>query len=68
MNKTQSGLALIVVGITMNTIGRLFSRTADLFGAGVQAIWMFASVVLVLFGVFRLVVGLSAKNPSSKGQ
>ncbi len=69
MSKVQSGLVLIGVGVAMNLLGRLFLTVvrslSNLLLTGLMAFWMFASVVVALFGLFRLVVGLVSRNRSS---
>ena len=70
MNKIQSGLILIVAGIGLNVLGRLLIPVTrpnpSVVVASLMAIWMVASLVLVLFGLFRLIVGLVTKNNSAK--
>ncbi len=70
MSKIQSGLIFIVVGIVMNLLGRLIipatRANPNVVVAGLMAIWMIASAVLVLFGLFRLIVGLVTKHRSPK--
>lgn len=72
MNKIQSGLILILVGIVLNVLGRLiipFTRAnPSVLIASVMAIWMIASVGFVLFGLFRVIVGLVTKNRSPKAK
>lgn len=67
MTKIQSGLTLIGTGIVLNVVGRLvipFTRSSpNVIVAGVMALWMIASLVLVLFGLFRLIAGLVSKTP-----
>jgi hypothetical protein len=62
MNRTQSGVALILVGIVMNVLGRLLTT---LVGppqnpalAMLALLWMVAAVVIGLFGLFRLITGM----------
>jgi hypothetical protein len=64
MKKSTSGLTLIIAGIAMNLVGRLFKDwgTDSLFVAGFALVWMFASVVLIIFGLLWLIVGLVRKG------
>lgn len=70
MTKTTSGLTLIAVGVGLNIAGRLVLRLHPaapslLILAGSQAILMISSVVVALFGLFRLAVGsMSRKKPA----
>jgi hypothetical protein len=70
MNTIQSGLIFIVAGIVMNLLGRLIipatRANPNVVTASFMAVWMIASVVLVLFGLFRLVVGLVARDRSPR--
>lgn len=71
MTKTKSGLVLIVVGVGLNVLGRFTLRLplpvpSLLFKAGLEAILMIASVVIILFGLFRLIVGLLSNNKQTK--
>jgi hypothetical protein len=69
MSKVQSGLIFIVAGIVLNLLGRLIipatRSNPDVVIATLMAVWMFASVVLVLFGIFRFIVGLATKKSPS---
>lgn len=68
MKKIRTGLIFIVAGIVMNVVGRVIisanQATPNVVGAGLMAVWMIASIVLVLFGVFQLVVGFVSKDRS----
>ncbi len=71
MTKIKSGLILIAVGIGLNIFGRLVATFAPTLMAslpitGTLALLMVASVVLVLFGIFRLIVGLVSKKEQAK--
>jgi hypothetical protein len=72
MNQVQSGLIFIVVGIVMNVLARLIipatRANPNAVVASLMAAWMIASVVFVLFGVFRLIVGLVTKNRPPKAE
>ncbi|HEX8835116.1 MAG TPA: hypothetical protein VF719_12985 [Abditibacteriaceae bacterium] len=72
MNKIKNGLIIIVAGILLNLLGRLIipvtRANPNAVVASLMAIWMIASVVLVLFGLFRVIVGLVTKNRSPKVQ
>ena len=65
MTKAKSGGVLIGVGMLLQLLGRGISTFAatrtDLALAGLTALLMFASVVVILFGLFRLVTGLISK-------
>jgi len=65
MNNVRSGLILIVSGVVLNLLGRavilVTGHHTGLVMAALMAVWMFASVVIVLFGCFRLIVGLVTK-------
>ena len=62
--KVKSGLVLIVIGIGMNLTGRTLGTQAWVLAspssvlAGFFALLMVASLVVGLFGLFRLMVGL----------
>ncbi len=62
MSKTQSGLVLMGVGIVVNVVNRgvlaATSNVHDVSLAGLLLLLQFASVVIVLFGLYRLVCGL----------
>lgn len=66
MRRWQSGLLLIGVGIALNVLGRLVinmvGEHTSLVLAGMMFILMLGSVVIVLFGVIRLIVGLITKS------
>lgn len=66
MSKTQSGLILIGIAIVINLVGRLLlgvTRDSNNVGiAGFMALIMLASVVMGLFGLFRLISGLISKK------
>jgi hypothetical protein len=58
VSRLQSGIVFVVVGLALNAVGRLFvGRSHSLDGTADVLIIMFASVVLVLFGVYRIVTG-----------
>lgn len=65
MPPVQSGSILIVIGIVMNLLGRLalpaVRHSASVPLAGLMAAWMIASVVVALFGLYRLIVGLARR-------
>lgn len=67
MNKVQSGLTLIGIGVLLNILGRViipYTRSSpNVIVAGVMALWMIASLILVLFGLFGLIVSLATKKP-----
>ncbi len=67
MNKAQSGGLLIGAGVLLNIVGLLLTPTAraghTLVGAGLIAALMLASVVIGLFGLYRLIVGLASRPP-----
>ena len=67
MSKVQSGGILIGVAVLVNVVGRLLlaaTRGGQNVGvAGLLAILMLASVVVGLFGLFRLISGLLSKKP-----
>jgi hypothetical protein len=63
MNKVQSGAVLIIAGILMNIAGRFFPTPHDVIFAGCIAVWMIASVVIGIFGLFRLISGVVKKSP-----
>jgi hypothetical protein len=54
----------------MNVLGRLIipatRANPDVVVATLMAVWMIASVVLVLFGIFRLIMGLATRKGASK--
>lgn len=62
MTRVHSGLIMIGAGILMNVVGRLLmaatSGSPNPALAGFFLVWMAASVVLGLFGLFRLITGL----------
>ncbi len=62
MNKTQSGGLLIGIAVLLNIVGRLMlaatRASQNVVIAGLLAILMLASVVIGLFGLFRLISGL----------
>lgn len=68
MTTAKSGVILIAVGIGMNLVGRVVvletaaksSHSPAL--AGAMALWMIVSVVICLFGFFRLVMGWMSKK------
>ena len=62
MSKKTSGMILIFVGVAMNALGQMLVGSSSLAKAGFVMLWMFASAVLVLFGLFRLIVGLVRKE------
>ena len=74
MSKTKSGIILIGIGIAMNLLGRVAvlshsspsapSQTELVFSM-FMALWMCASVVVVLFGIVRLVWGLLTRKKVS---
>ncbi|MBV9865445.1 MAG: hypothetical protein JO316_08855 [Abitibacteriaceae bacterium] len=62
MNKVQSGLLCIGLAVLMQVVGRLLITamrpSPNVVLAGLMALWMFVSVVLLLFGLFRLITAL----------
>ncbi len=68
MIKIKSGVILIAVGVAMNLVGRVVASDTDaktsssVMVAGILALWMIASVVVCLFGLFRLIAGLVSKK------
>ena len=68
MTKIKSGVILIAIGIAMNLVGRVVAVGTDaktspsVMVAGILALWMIASVVVCLFGLFRLIAGLVSKK------
>ena len=71
MTKTKSGVILMAAGIGLNLLGRLSlmlhpSLPSLLAVAAFQALLMFASAVLFLFGLFRVIVGLFSRKKQTK--
>ncbi len=62
MNKAQSGGVLIAIGFALNFVGRMLRDNGGRDVAGVVALVMFVAVVLILFGLFRVVSGLISKS------
>ena len=66
MTKTKNGLILIGTGILMNVMGRilmgLLRDTNGVVISGFFALWMLASAVVLLFGIFRLIMGLISRS------
>jgi hypothetical protein len=66
MSKTQSGLILIGIAIVINVVSNLLAATTrnnqNASIAGFVALLMFCSVVVGLFGLFRLISGLLSKQ------
>ena len=70
MSKAQSGLILIGIAIVMNVAGRLIpspkpggdNPAAAMLLSGIILALMFASVVIGLFGLYRLVGGLLTRK------
>ena len=66
MQRWQSGLLLIGVGVALNVLGRLVSGVAggqtSLVLAGMLSILMLGSVVVGIFGLIRFVIGLLTKS------
>ena len=66
MTKVQSGLTLVAIGIMMNIVGRVIishiNGNHNVALASFMAVWMIASAVVPLFGLFRIVMGLRSKN------
>jgi hypothetical protein len=66
MSKTQSGLILIGVAIAVNLVMRLLVGAIDnsqsVGFVGLMAVVMIASLVIGLFGLFRLISGLLSKK------
>jgi len=67
MTKTKSGLILIAIGVGLNIIGTFASRfhlpvPSLLILAIFRSVLMLASVVVILFGFFRLIVGLVSRK------
>ena len=74
-----SGQKLLLIGIVMNVVGRGFVVATpgedDLIQSSIAAIWMLASVVVICFGLYRIIAAnvqerkarrlLIAKNSSS---
>ena len=67
MSKVQSGGLLIAIAVLLNIGGRflpLGARDSQSAGSATfLAILMFASVVVGLFGLYRLISGLVGKKP-----
>lgn len=66
MTRVQSGALLLAVGVGLNFVGRFYtdamnSRTG-VGWAGFAFLIMFASVVIGLFGLVRLIMGLVKKD------
>ena len=71
MPKTKNGLILMTVGVGLNLLGRLWLRFHSalpslMMIALFQALFMLASVVLVIFGLFRVIVGLFSRKKQIK--
>lgn len=62
MPKAQSGGILIAVGYVLNFVGRMLRDNSGRDMAGGVALVMFVAVVLILFGLFRVVSGLISKS------
>lgn len=62
MNNIQSGGLLIGIGIVLNLVLRLFAPLArkshSIAFAEILAIFMLVSAIIVLFGLYRLIMGL----------
>jgi hypothetical protein len=59
--RLQSGILFVIAGIVLNAIGRMFvvfaGRSQTVVGSGAVFLAMFASVVLVVLGLYRIVTG-----------
>lgn len=68
MSKIQSGLIFIFAGIIMNMLVRIFMPsdplTISIFVMGFIGLWMIASLLVFLFGVYRCIVGFISKYGS----
>lgn len=68
MSKLKSGLVLIAIGISVNVIGRVMISQPWVLASpspvfiGFFTLLMVASLIVGLFGVFRLVVGLLGRR------
>ncbi len=66
MTKVQSGAILIGVAIVINLIGRaligVVKRGNSVTMATLLGLLMVASIVIALFGLFRLIMGMKDKN------
>lgn len=66
MTKTQSGIVLIVIAAVLNFTGRIVSEATrdsrDVGIAGAIAILSFISLVVGLFGLFRVIMGSRSKK------
>ena len=66
MSKVQSGGLLIGIAILLNITGRFLApairSSQNVTVAGLMALLMVASIVIGLFGLFRLVSGLAGKR------
>ena len=65
MNKIQLGLTLIFSGIIMNMLGRIVmpadSLQFGIFIFGIIGLWMIASLLVFLYGIYLFIVALIAK-------
>ena len=63
MSRQKSGLLLILIGIVLQVVGRLLGsqiKTApNLILSGLAALIMFSSVVVIVFGLYRLLTSRS---------
>jgi hypothetical protein len=66
MSKVQSGAVLIGIAVLVNVVGRILQAAMhggqNVGSAGFLAIVLTASVVVGLFGLFRIISGLLAKK------
>ena len=68
MSKIKSGLVLIAIGIGMNVMGRVMASQPWVLTSpspifiGFFVLLMVASLVVGLFGVFRLIAGLLGRK------
>lgn len=66
MNNIKSGGILIGIGIVLNLILRLFApmaaRSRNVPATELLAIFMLVSAIIVLFGLYRLIVGIATRK------
>jgi hypothetical protein len=66
MSRVQSGAIILGIGVALNLVSRVIPRPTsgppDLFGAGFVALLALVSVVMVLFGLFRIIHGAITKT------
>jgi hypothetical protein len=66
MKTSDSGIMFLAIGIGMNVIGRVIASFLEnhltFFSAGALFFLMFASVVIAIFGIYRIIKGLIKKS------